>query len=99
MAHDGWRGGGRKGEAGPPARQGGREGSKQEREAGGQGPPHTATLAPLNSHRGKVLSPPGSGHWGKQIEGQWRASWGKGAEAQEAASDKGRDQAQEAGGH
>lgn len=27
----------------------------------------TATLAPLNSHRGKALSPPGSGHWGKQI--------------------------------
>lgn len=27
----------------------------------------TATLAPLSSHRGQALSPPGSSHWGKQI--------------------------------
>lgn len=45
MAHDGWRGGGRKGEAGPPARQGGREGSEGEREAGGQGPPRNHSCA------------------------------------------------------
>lgn len=100
MAHDGWRGGGRKGEAGPPARQGGREGSERGREAGGQGPPRTATLAPLDGHRGKVLSPPGPSHWGKRREETRRGPAGaRGAGAREAASERGRDRAPEAWGY
>lgn len=57
---------------------GGREGNEREREAGGQGPPHAATPAPLSSHRGKVLSPPGSGHWGERIRRPEKGQLGRG---------------------
>lgn len=90
---------GRKGEAGPPARQGEGRGEKggRERKREEAGPP-MVTLVPLNSHRGKALSSIGSSHQGTEPRDQKRASWSQGVEAQEAVSERGRDQAQEARG-
>lgn len=55
-----------------PDRGGGRAVRKRGRREARARP--TATSAPLNSHRGKALSPPGSDHWGKQ-RAERRASW------------------------
>lgn len=69
----------------------------REREAGGQGPPHSHSCA---SEQPQGQSPVTPRIWslGKTDSGdQRRARWSEGVEAQEAASERARDQAQEAG--
>lgn len=85
---------GRKGEAGPPARQGEGRGKKGGRRLARP----VVTLVPLNSHRGKALPSLGSSHQGTEQGDQKRASWSQEVEAQETVSKRGRDQAPEARG-
>lgn len=84
-------------EGGWTASQTGGEGrGVREREAGGQGPPHSHSCA---SEQPQGQSPVTPRIWslGKtDSRDQRRARWSEGVEAQEAASERARDQAQEA---
>lgn len=75
------------------------EGSEQEREAGGQGPPHSHSCASEQPQGQSPVTPRIRSLGKTDRETRGGPAGARGVEAQEAASERGRDQAQEARGH